>query len=339
MDTYEKKYNEALKWMRELYPGLHGATKEDAEHYFPELTESEDEKFRKYILRGCKECVEANDKGLELSMDTTKKLLAYLEKQKDNKDELVYRLNGLMQDYIKECKDDEEKEHRLKCYRLFWDALQDANFFEQKEQKPAELTPLATLLSNYLKNDFEYFATKKWDEKKWNEVMNIQASELLRTAKNELEQEQKPAWSEEDEKMLRTIISDGSRCVELDSKQIAWLKSLRPQSKDEIYKEKDEAFKLGKHQLAIKFMNYLDENRPEGKMSLSNGECEDINKAFKENDWAKIMRYVEKYRPSWKPSEEQMDALHTAVYLEEMQFYGGLKDKLRVLYEQLKRLM
>ena len=42
--------------------------------------------------------------------------------------------------------------------------------------------------------------------------------------------------------------------------------------------------------------------------------------------------------PSWKPSEEQMAALHTAAYLEEMQFYGGLKDKLRDLYEQLKKL-
>ena len=39
-----------------------------------------------------------------------------------------------------------------------------------------------------------------------------------------------------------------------------------------------------------------------------------------------------------KPSEEQMSALHTAAYLEEMQFYGGLKDKLRDLYEQLKKL-
>ncbi len=56
-------------------------------------------------------------------------------KQKEQKDELVYRLNELMQDYIKEGKDDEEKEHRLKCYKLFWDALEDTNFFEKKEQK------------------------------------------------------------------------------------------------------------------------------------------------------------------------------------------------------------
>ena len=48
------------------------------------------------------------------------------------------------------------------------------------------LTPLAQALSDYLKNDFEFFATKKWDEKKWNEVMNTQAAELLELAKKEL---------------------------------------------------------------------------------------------------------------------------------------------------------
>ena len=45
-----KRYDEALNWMRELYPGLHGATKEDAEHFFPELAESEDERIRKALV-------------------------------------------------------------------------------------------------------------------------------------------------------------------------------------------------------------------------------------------------------------------------------------------------
>ncbi len=48
---YERKYKEALEWMRSLYSGLHGATKEDAEHYFPELKESEDEKTRKELIQ------------------------------------------------------------------------------------------------------------------------------------------------------------------------------------------------------------------------------------------------------------------------------------------------
>lgn len=48
--NYEEKYKQALGWMRSLYKGLHGATKEDAEHYFPELKESEDERIKREIL-------------------------------------------------------------------------------------------------------------------------------------------------------------------------------------------------------------------------------------------------------------------------------------------------
>ena len=36
---YKKKYEEALGWMRAVYPTMTGADKEDAEHYFPELKE------------------------------------------------------------------------------------------------------------------------------------------------------------------------------------------------------------------------------------------------------------------------------------------------------------
>lgn len=52
-----------------------------------------------------------------------------------------------------------------------------------------ELTPLEDLLSTYLKNDFEYFSTRKWDEKKWNEVMRTQAAELLSLARKQLQPE------------------------------------------------------------------------------------------------------------------------------------------------------
>ena len=46
---YEQKYKEALGWMKSLYDGLHGKTKEEAEKYFPELQESEDEKVKRII--------------------------------------------------------------------------------------------------------------------------------------------------------------------------------------------------------------------------------------------------------------------------------------------------
>ena len=47
--------------------------------------------------------------------------------------------------------------------------------------------------------------------------------------------------------------------------------------------------------LSLAFMTYLDMNKPEGKMCLSNGECEDIDKAFEKQDWEKLFRYIQKY--------------------------------------------
>ena len=49
-----------------------------------------------------------------------------------------------------------------------------------------------------------------------------------------------------------------------------------------------------KRLLAISFMHFLDQNRKDGKMCLSNGECADIDKAFAAQDWAKLNRYAEK---------------------------------------------
>ena len=86
-------------------------------------------------------------------------------------------------------------------------------------------------------------------------------------------------------------------------------------------------------------MNYLDENRPEGKMGLSNSECEDIDKAFKEGDWAKIMRYYERYRSSWKPSEEQMEALERTIRLANFGAEEDRRKALESLHNRLKKLM
>ena len=173
-----KAYDEALAWMRELYPRLHGATKEDAEHYFPELRESEDERIRKAIIH----YILYETKG-NISEATEHVWVTWLEKQKEQK--------------------------------------------PTNSEKPKE-------------------------------------------------------WSEEDDALLKEIVSffkDGTVKLQHDLDLYAGFlqnkfKSLRPQPREEIYQS-------AKHDLAIRFMNYLDENRPEGKMCLSNGECEDIDKAFK----------------------------------------------------------
>ena len=153
----------------------------------------------------------------------------------------------------------------------------------------------------------------------------------------EKQKEPKPAeWSEEDEEMVNAIIDVIPEDIAASDykEMVDWLKSLRPKSKDEIYKEKVEAFKLGKHSLAARFENYLDENRPEGKMFLSIEECDDIDKAFEENNWEKIMRYANKY--AWKPSEEHFQGLRRAILKADTG--SDAERTLKDLYEQLKSI-
>ena len=81
---FEKKYKEAMNWMRELYPGLHGATKEDAEHYFPELLESEDERIRKMLIEQMErwhEC--ALENNVVQDIKDSANAITWLEQQKE----------------------------------------------------------------------------------------------------------------------------------------------------------------------------------------------------------------------------------------------------------------
>jgi hypothetical protein len=84
-----KAYDKALNWMRELYPGLHGATKEDAEHYFPELRESEDERIRKKCIELIKRVIPSGDSQGQESKEILD-CIAYLEKQKYDRMKPIY---------------------------------------------------------------------------------------------------------------------------------------------------------------------------------------------------------------------------------------------------------
>jgi hypothetical protein len=75
---YEQKYKAALEWMQGMYGGLHGKTKEEAEKYFPELSESEDERMKKAIIHILYENYTdaAVIEGVEIA-----EIVAWLEKQ------------------------------------------------------------------------------------------------------------------------------------------------------------------------------------------------------------------------------------------------------------------
>lgn len=144
MDKYEEALERAKEWEREHPNGY--VIRDMMEFIFPGYNESEDEQARQFllavadnnidVLRSLKTETYIGSKGLRMVADDIKgweNARAWLEKQKEQpKEELIYRMNGLMQKYIDEGKDEAEREHRMKCYNLFWDALEDADFFKQK---------------------------------------------------------------------------------------------------------------------------------------------------------------------------------------------------------------
>ena len=79
---YEKKYKAALGWMKSLYGGLHGKTKEEAEHFFPELKESKDEMIREKLIEFFKAWGKRVSHCWGLSIPD---ILAWLEKQGEPK--------------------------------------------------------------------------------------------------------------------------------------------------------------------------------------------------------------------------------------------------------------
>lgn len=232
MNTEEKAraYDEALekakKYMAEGYTVL-------IPDLFPELKETEDERMTRVIGLALtdvpeerfaslgvnlKDCLGYLEKKKEQGHDGKKwiyeddyrkdmdrsfndgrdRVLENPEKyglQKElPKEELVYRLNGLMQDYVKEGKDKEEKEHRHKCYRLFWDALEDTGYFERKEKKPAEWSDE--------------------DQKSLNRAINIcindfgencETAKFLKSLPERFNLQPKQEWTGEDEEALREV--------------------------------------------------------------------------------------------------------------------------------------
>lgn len=78
---YEKKYKDAQKWIESLYPNLSHEQQMEAEAFFPELVESEDEKVKKEIIEHCKNTRCVTEEGAE----RIAKWIAWLEKQDERK--------------------------------------------------------------------------------------------------------------------------------------------------------------------------------------------------------------------------------------------------------------
>ena len=343
------------------------------------------------------------------------------EKQKEDKEELVYRMNGLMQEYIKAGKDDAEKDHRYKCYKLFWDALEDSEFFKKKEEPIPTMNGDADLYfdswnqqnnptkrqcfeegmryaerlqkeqkhtlkfkigdkvhlegdeiniltitgieeDRYL-TDCAYGPILFCDEDNWDKVEQKPAdlppgfyfidqdgnkyySKEFRYGDDIKEMpfsqlnpppiipEQKPAeWSEEDEKMRKSILNTmESRSNAYGGttflKEIAWLKSLRLNLK----KKNEDVAKFCSNEWSEEDEKMIELIRAIvfGSGKVSSGARTEIW------DWLKSLR------PSWKPSEEHLDALSYALQVMNTDLspiaartYQGLQEIHRNLRKQM----
>lgn len=112
-------------------------------------------------------------------------------------------------------------------------------------------------------------------------VENVPVTIIKETAKECLAQMKSEELSDEDELMRTTVIQTlerfggcGTTCM-----QIAWLKSIRPPLKD--------------REMKLKILKYLSTR------------CSSI-------EFEEVENYLNNLRPSWKPSEEQMEALNYA---------------------------
>lgn len=232
------------------------------------------------------------------------------EQKAQPKEELVYHLNGLMQDYIKESKDKEEKEHRFKCYQLFWDALEDAEFFEQKEQKPADeqfppLEGLDAIKAKYYDDGFK----NGFDDG----VASVKPAEWSDSVAKEMFI-----------KALERAVEQTKKGYELtDCDKHSWWEDFKAYSeiKPTECSEEDEALI---ENVCTALKGYALHER---KVDLD----EHAHRLEEMSERLKSLRP----QPHWKPSEEQMEALKYAI-----EILGCMKaaNTLRELSIDLKKL-
>lgn len=214
MDTYENKYKEAKKWIESIYSELSHEQQTEAEAFFPELKESDDERIRKEIL-GLVRYTKGRRIGYEPRI-TQDKMITWLEKQ--GNESINIDIESMVSSY----------EQRLKS----------------QGQGNLENNPLINMCVSAFRrgveNTLEELNLKKLEKQGEQKPTNEEMIEALRTeyekGRADAIAEMQVAWSEEDERICRAIVADiandKSICKFEISKsicdeQINWLKSLK----------------------------------------------------------------------------------------------------------------
>lgn len=329
--TQEQKaqaYDEALGWMREMYPCLTDSLREDAEHYFPELRESEDERIREEL----KEAFEAYDIESTWNGIPIRSIFAWLEKQKEQKPltdeekEYIRTIKSIISDFIRD-----KKPENLAYYQRIYDWLdgkhvpfscghEGAKWSEEDEKM---LKWLCRIIHSRVVNK-ELSLAEESDLGKWiDKWINYEPQPVQK-------------WDEFDEEGIYQQVVKGIRdmCdryeqngMFTDERARDFLGNVRVKCKDAIecapildepsWKPSEQ--EKGALRTAI-YVLTEERNFPKAAAQLQN-----ILNAFEGKE----------SRKDWKPSEKQMDSLRDTIVNTKGYSYSIY---LPELYEQLKKL-
>ena len=339
MKTEEKakRYDEALEWMREVYPTLTGAAKEDAEHYFPELKESkesEDEKIRKEIINFLK-----SEKAFQIiDMPISERWIAYLEKQKEQIPYIDFVIKPHKGDDTNPYDMGVSEAQDYATHRGFDIPFNDGEVYvderhitqtvgnilrwadeHPKEQKPSiNIDQLKSLMLQYLQEA----ANKKEDS-------NIEA-DTDKWARKILgyDFEQKPSeWSEEDKAMIDDIIFSLPRMA---NGSIEILPSVAKSYSERLKSLKDRGNFPKSNTNSPSEWSEEDEKMQKNIIWLL-----EVHPSYrKEVDWLKSLRP----QPHWEPTKEQMEYLSKAIVTLGEEGDGKTAAVLNELRKDLKNL-
>lgn len=216
-------YDEALKWMENVYPTLSHEQQMEAEVFFPIFKESEDEKIRKELIDIVKKS------PITFAFEDKGKVLAWLEKQgkqkPTNKIQPKFKIGDIIRFKGNETLKGEEETHKIVNYDnelyVFADGTTDLfceqDLYELVEQKPTEWS--------------------EEDEEKFRDVIRLieqgapvqsmrdHYTNWLRILKDRVQPKPKQEWSEEDIMRIDNLIAIIENRGYPD--YVSWLKSLK----------------------------------------------------------------------------------------------------------------
>ena len=372
--TWEHRYNQALERARGIHDGnpSSGTAITVCEEIFPELSESEDERIFKDIIQFFKDA--SQSKTRVITSDVFKKWADYLEKQKEDKEydlDFAKQLEALRK-VQREKNLDELIEMRWSVLsdndkaEISKDSfIHQAKFFfevgyeKQEDEEGVDFIPVESTLEYKIGfkagKDFEKHQMKKcsgcnnfkgcstcidynnWafvdynnlafidNEQKpteWNKKPHRVCEDTIEAIDKDREmREQHPElypaeWSEEDTLHLTNAILSAEKEWGKDSCTAKWLNELpnrfNPQPKQEWSEEDEENFEWFDKLFRAESVIAGGRDIPQDKYL-----------------WFKSLR------PSWKPNEEQMNAIDYVLRYDKT---GEFRDALKSLYDQLWKL-